>query len=809
MTPVILHPNTEDTLRAREVYRFVSQRSCHADNSQRFRFYQPHNSTKSLPNSHSSSNEATDFATSRFLLDTALTAFAQLIALRFDAQRAIISLTDHEYEYFLAESTSTLSHLSAERYAQNQFLSRSGSKVSRDASLCEQTLHIAPYQGMGTFPASVVPDLTLNGKLNQLECVKGAPYLRFYCGVALTNNKGVTIGSVYVVDATARAGASFEQIQFLTMMAGTVMDYLENIRIKEEVSRVTRMSQALHAFIEGAGTMYGDWRRLRSHNLPAGAGIGYSWKSGRVDVADIDGEAVSEREPLTNVDSYFPPQPESGQGSSQDAFTHLLRITFSRAANLVREGMGVDGTAFFGAPVVLSQGRSAVEANLRNLNGPFSESGSSSADEDYADVRTSLPSHTMHSQYTSMVNTRLSSNRGVDESAKIESNTLGFSTRKHRSLNGDNRDGEDAFSAIDQNLLISLVRHYPEGKLFAFDHRGPISRQEKTAVSRKKMTVSMKHQRDRHKARKRAEIIDLLAVFPGARQIFFVPLYDSISECFIGSFTWSTSDTRIFSTENDLSYLIAFGHSVMTEVSRLNTISADRAKDQFINNVSHELRSPLHGILASAEFLAETPMDGFQRSLVDNVDGCGRTLLDTIEHILDFSQVKKFGKETKQSVGIVAEVDISAVIEEVLEGVYAGFQSHGVSSHSLADTATNRNADVSDMKEGTTGSNLLESDEKKDGPNIILDIDFREQWRFPTVPGTWRRLTMNVFGNALKYTPAGWVKVKLEARNVSPIDLIKNDGKERTMVILTISDSGKGISGDFIKTKLFTPFSQV
>lgn len=84
----------------------------------------------------------------------------------------------------------------------------------------------------------------------------------------------------------------------------------------------------------------------------------------------------------------------------------------------------------------------------------------------------------------------------------------------------------------------------------------------------------------------------------------------------------------------------------MSEVSRLNTLSADNAKGDFISNVSHELRSPLHGILASVEFLADTALDGFQRNLVDTVDICGRTLLDTIEHVLDFSKIKKFGQET-------------------------------------------------------------------------------------------------------------------------------------------------------------------
>ena len=56
---------------------------------------------------------------------------------------------------------------------------------------------------------------------------------------------------------------------------------------------------------------------------------------------------------------------------------------------------------------------------------------------------------------------------------------------------------------------------------------------------------------------------------------------------------------------------------------------------------------------------------------------CGRTLLDTIEHVLDFSKIKKFGQEAMQPLGVVADLDVSAVIEEVLEGVYAGFEFNG------------------------------------------------------------------------------------------------------------------------------------
>ena len=43
----------------------------------------------------------------------------------------------------------------------------------------------------------------------------------------------------------------------------------------------------------------------------------------------------------------------------------------------------------------------------------------------------------------------------------------------------------------------------------------------------------------------------------------------------------------------------------MAEVSRLAALVASRIKVDFVSSISHELRSPLHGILASVEFLQE------------------------------------------------------------------------------------------------------------------------------------------------------------------------------------------------------------
>jgi hypothetical protein len=58
-------------------------------------------------------------------------------------------------------------------------------------------------------------------------------------------------------------------------------------------------------------------------------------------------------------------------------------------------------------------------------------------------------------------------------------------------------------------------------------------------------------------------------------------------------------------------------------------------------------------------------------------------------------------------------------------------------------------------------------------------------------------------GNALKYTDDGWVKVSLRSE-----DLKRTTGPQQSLITLTVSDSGRGISPEFLQGHLFTPFIQ-
>jgi signal transduction histidine kinase len=65
-------------------------------------------------------------------------------------------------------------------------------------------------------------------------------------------------------------------------------------------------------------------------------------------------------------------------------------------------------------------------------------------------------------------------------------------------------------------------------------------------------------------------------------------------------------------------------------------------------------------------------------------------------------------------------------------------------------------------------------------------------------------LLMNYQGNALKYTRAGYIRVRLEAHN-QPSERTSLDGEEQapaTIVKLTVTDTGQGMSPQFMRTKV-------
>lgn len=167
---------------------------------------------------------------------------------------------------------------------------------------------------------------------------------------------------------------------------------------------------------------------------------------------------------------------------------------------------------------------------------------------------------------------------------------------------------------------------------------------------------------------KEAEFKTILETLPGARSIAFFPLWDAHKErWFAGGFLWTTQPTRVLVPEDELTFFAAFSNSIMAECARLDALVAAQMKINFLSSISHELRSPLHGVLAGVELLQESNLDISQVDMVKMIGACGNTLLDTINHVLDFTKVNSKSKEkarkSKKSKGTKEYLDQKTTLD--------------------------------------------------------------------------------------------------------------------------------------------------
>jgi signal transduction histidine kinase len=76
------------------------------------------------------------------------------------------------------------------------------------------------------------------------------------------------------------------------------------------------------------------------------------------------------------------------------------------------------------------------------------------------------------------------------------------------------------------------------------------------------------------------------------------------------------------------------------EVARDSALEASRAKSTFLATMSHEVRTPLTTVVASAEMLEDTALDGVQLRLLDKMRRASDQLKGLVEEVLDFSRIE-------------------------------------------------------------------------------------------------------------------------------------------------------------------------
>lgn len=220
----------------------------------------------------------------------------------------------------------------------------------------------------------------------------------------------------------------------------------------------------------------------------------------------------------------------------------------------------------------------------------------------------------------------------------------------------------------------------------------------------------------------------------------------------------------------ELSEYQAVGHDVTTRreaeaaLTRAKEAAeeADRAKSEFLAMVSHEIRTPINGVIGFARLLSDTPLTPAQRENVAMIHSSGLALEKLIGDILDLSKIE------------AGKVEIE----------------HGpFSPQKCAEEVCAFFAD-----QARAASLKLELRIDPGVPAIVNGDESRV-----------RQILVNLIGNALKFTERGGVAVQLSC---SRGDASESGTRRTARLFFAVSDTGVGIAPEKLNL-LFQPFTQV
>jgi hypothetical protein len=137
---------------------------------------------------------------------------------------------------------------------------------------------------------------------------------------------------------------------------------------------------------------------------------------------------------------------------------------------------------------------------------------------------------------------------------------------------------------------------------------------------------------------------------------------------------------------------------------------------------------------------------------------------------------------------LITDFDLDDLLEEVTEIMFI--------SHSQKGKKNSKFQAEGPLSTSTKSSNPIGTVPL----SIVLRIEEQNAWKVSSVAGAWRRIVMCLLGNSLKWTKHGLIEVSLSS--------IKTGGSEPVMAHLSVTDTGCGISPDYLRHSVFSPFSQ-
>lgn len=192
------------------------------------------------------------------------------------------------------------------------------------------------------------------------------------------------------------------------------------------------------------------------------------------------------------------------------------------------------------------------------------------------------------------------------------------------------------------------------------------------------------------------------------------------------------------------------------EAARDQAHAASEAKTQFLAVISHELRTPMNGVLGAAQLLEMSTLKPAQKDYVSIIRRSGEGLLVLLNDILDLTKIEAGRMELSPT-----ETEVPELLERAIGPFRAQAEAKG-----LAFTV----------------------EMAGDLPAVVL-LD----------PLRVAQIVQNLLNNAVKFTQQGAVRVRLVGERLA---------SDRARLSFCVEDSGAGISAGDLK-RLFRPFTQV
>ncbi|KAI1050755.1 hypothetical protein LB507_009240 [Fusarium sp. FIESC RH6] len=674
--------------------------------------------------------------------DATLTAFCQLAALRLHTSRSLISLFDRSSQFVVAEALqNTPIQPTCRTKGADQGLWLCGTHFPRSFGVCERTIISSDLESLKNIGSA--PSLTIINDLNDDKILCG----RSYC-------LGWPHHRFY-------AGAPLVTPRGIVIGVLCVFDPKPRSGLDETSENILRdVAQSVVSHLEERRVSE---RYRQADRVTRGIRRFFHGRNTKTDMRNDRLLALEPR--LRTPGSDFSPQFHYSSGNRHRG--DRLVGTCATAADIMRDALEVEGLLL-------------LDASSSHLS-PGTDSGPNPPNE-------------------------------ADSPCPI----LGSSATDDANQGGDSYFGH---SSLYASTLKKFLRYYPRGTIWNFDNS---EIDDSDILSDDSSSDTSGHgivfegidevppdtlpdltftpgQLETRQELRRA----VFGLLPGATSVAFFPLWNAQKRrWFAGGFAYSNKPSRVFSPKRELSYLRALGSVLMAEVSFIKEREVELSKLDVLDSISHELRSPLHGIFFGAGILRSKDLSASQEDALLSMEACSRTLLDTIDQILDWSKINHFTSSLTSSpeytytkvdnraqrisrnnsveagmMSIASDVDLPRLVEDVVESIHVGHEFQKL-SFGQTEQATST----------------------EDPVRFGVHFEHEENWRFHVQPGAIRRIVMNVVGNALRFTSSGSVYIKMEQS--------ATDDPMVRLVRLIIADTGCGMTRDFLTNDLFSPFTQ-